>query len=73
MPDRGEVVLIAVAAIPEGGKANRAVIELMSRELGIPKTSISVQSGATSRIKLLQIAGENPGLFDRLTAWVAAL
>jgi len=42
---------IAVSAPPEKGKANKAVIELLSRALGVRKSDVSVVSGETSRDK----------------------
>ena len=42
---------IAVSAAPEKGKANKAVIELLSRALGVRKSDVSVVSGETSRDK----------------------
>ncbi|RED47993.1 DUF167 domain-containing protein [Aestuariispira insulae] len=49
---------IQVTAPPEGGKANAAVIKLLSKALGIGKTSLRVVSGQTDRHKMLHIAGE---------------
>ncbi len=38
-----------VTAVPEKGKANKALIALLSKALKVPKSSISVVSGETSR------------------------
>lgn len=46
---------IKVAAPPEKGKANKRVIELLSKELGIKKQDIRIISGETSNIKILEI------------------
>jgi uncharacterized protein (TIGR00251 family) len=48
---------IRIAAPPEGGKANRQVVELLSKTLRVPKSSIEIVKGETSRIKLLKIEG----------------
>lgn len=45
-----------VTAVPEGGKANRAVIALVSRALGTPPARIELVRGATARDKALKIA-----------------
>lgn len=37
------------------GKATEAVIRLLADHLGVPKSSVAVVSGATSRIKRFQI------------------
>jgi uncharacterized protein (TIGR00251 family) len=39
------------------GKANRAVITLISRILDVPATSVSIQSGATSSQKRVLVTG----------------
>lgn len=57
-------VKVMVTAVAEGGKANAAVFKLLAKAWKLPKTSISLVSGATDRRKLLQIAGDP----DLLTA-----
>ena len=42
-----------VRAVPEKGKANKALIALISKKSGVPKSRISVTSGDTSRLKTL--------------------
>ena len=71
-PD-GEVVLrVRVAARAEGGKANDAVIKLLSRSWRVPKTSVSIVSGGTDRRKRLYTAGDPTDLLDRLEYWLKA-
>jgi uncharacterized protein (TIGR00251 family) len=48
---------IKVAAPPEKGKANEAVMALLAKALGIPPTAISVVKGAASPEKTVQIRG----------------
>lgn len=56
--DDGEAVLrMRVAAVPDKGKANAAVIALIAKALGLPKSAISVVAGETGRLKLLAIVG----------------
>ncbi len=42
-----------VSAPADKGKANQALIELLAREWRIPKTSITLSRGGTSRVKTL--------------------
>jgi uncharacterized protein (TIGR00251 family) len=42
---------IDVTAAPERGKANRAVVELLSEVLGVAKRDVQLVSGATSSSK----------------------
>lgn len=46
---------IYVTAAPEDGKANEAVIKLLSKKLGISKSSFTVTHGHTSRDKTILI------------------
>tara|TARA_R110002124_G_scaffold19608_1_gene78316 strand:+ start:1795 stop:2118 length:324 start_codon:yes stop_codon:yes gene_type:complete len=44
---------LAVTDVPEDGKANKAVIKLLSKSFGIAKSDIEILSGETSRVKKL--------------------
>ncbi len=48
---------LSVTAAPEKGKANAAVIALLSKEIGLPKSCIEIAHGVTSRTKTLRIRG----------------
>lgn len=63
---------VAVTAAPEGGKANAAVIKLLSKQWHVPKSAISVASGATSRNKVLRLTGDPDDLRRRLETWTEA-
>lgn len=47
----------AVAAPPEKGKANEALIKALARMLGVDRRSISVVAGLTNPLKTLRIEG----------------
>jgi uncharacterized protein (TIGR00251 family) len=65
----GQAVLrLRVAAVPDKGKANLAVIVLLARALGLPKSGIELVSGETARLKTLRIAGDAPFLAARIDA-----
>jgi uncharacterized protein YggU (UPF0235/DUF167 family) len=49
--DTSTVLRIRVSAVPDKGKANAAVCILLAKALGVPKSSISVVSGETARMK----------------------
>jgi uncharacterized protein len=46
---------ISVAAAPEKGRANQALVEFLAAEFGVPKAGIKIISGAGARIKLVKI------------------
>lgn len=68
--DGSAVVKVQVTAVPEAGKANAALLKLLAKTWKLPKTSLSVVSGATSRRKVVRIAGEPSDLINRLQTWV---
>jgi uncharacterized protein len=41
--------------VPDKGKANAAVIALLAKTLGLPKSSIAVTAGHTARLKTIRI------------------
>lgn len=58
-----------VTAVPEKGKANKALIALLSKSLRISKSSFEVVSGETSRKKILRIDGEPEDIVGKLSAF----
>ena len=50
-------IKIYVTAAPEKGRANKAVVEMIARRLGVPKRAVSIVSGERSRAKLLEVEG----------------
>ena len=56
-----------VRALPEKGAANAALEKLIANWLNIPKSSITVVSGSTARLKTVRLTGD-PG---RLASAVA--
>lgn len=71
-PD-GPYVQARVRAVPEDGKANTALIELLSKSIGLPKSSLKISAGAASRLKTVHIAGDKTALQRRLTTWLEGL
>ena len=67
--DDGTAVLrVRVKAVPDKGKANAAVVTLLAKALGVPKTAITLAAGETGRFKTLVIAGAPEALAARLKA-----
>ena len=68
----GQTVLTArVTAAPEGGKANAALIRLLSKAWNAPKSTLSIRTGATNRRKVVLVAGCGSTLESRLNNWIA--
>ena len=55
--DEAGSLRVKVRAVPEDGKANKAVITLLAKTLGIRKDQIKLLSGEKSRNKVLSIIG----------------
>jgi uncharacterized protein (TIGR00251 family) len=51
---------VAVHAAPEQGKANKALVEVLSKELGLKKAQIELVHGETSRDKRFLLRGVSP-------------
>src|ERR1700752_2370340 len=60
------VVKVRVRAIAEDGEANRAVMELLAKALGVPKARVRLLSGATSRLKEVVVDVDPRGLGEAL-------
>ena len=55
--EHGGALKIAVNAPPEGGRANKALIELLSDILPVKRSQIELLSGQTSREKRFVVRG----------------
>lgn len=51
-----DMIKVKVTAQPIENKANKALIEFLSKYLKVPKTSISIVKGETSKDKTLHIS-----------------
>ncbi|WP_455482197.1 DUF167 domain-containing protein [Bartonella sp. B35(2025)] len=54
--DGKQYLVICLRAIPEDGKANKALIKFLSKQWKIPSSYISLKSGAASRYKRLHFS-----------------
>ena len=68
--DGKHAIKVTVTAVPEGGKANAAVIKLLAKAWGMPRSAIEVVVGATDRRKVLHVAGHPHDLMHRLGRWL---
>jgi uncharacterized protein YggU (UPF0235/DUF167 family) len=68
--DGGAALKVAVTAAPERGKANTAVVRLLAKAWGVPKSTITVTAGAADRRKTLHVAGEPAALRRKIETWL---
>jgi uncharacterized protein len=59
---------VRVAAAPERGRANDAVLELLAATLAVPRASVALVSGAGSRNKIVELTGLAPDEIERRLA-----
>jgi uncharacterized protein (TIGR00251 family) len=57
----GDALKVKVHAPPEEGKANAELCGFLAKTLGLPKGSIRLGRGASSRSKVLEIVGLSQG------------
>jgi uncharacterized protein (TIGR00251 family) len=63
----GDALKVSVGAPPQGGRANKAVAELLVEILGVKADAVSLVAGDTNRAKRFRIKGlELEDLDDRL-------
>jgi uncharacterized protein len=53
----GEALKLALTAPPVDGKANEACIEFFAKLLKVPRSSVTIATGLTSRNKVIRVAG----------------
>ena len=49
---------VAINAVPEDGKANKALIDFLAKKWKIPKSAIELVSGQSNRLKTIFIKGK---------------
>jgi uncharacterized protein (TIGR00251 family) len=59
---------VRVAAAPERGKANDAVLDLLATTLAVPRANLTLVSGSSSRNKIVELSGLEPDEIERRLA-----
>lgn len=72
LADGRSVLKVRVRAVADGGEANKAVLMLLAKSLGVPKASVKLLSGATSRLKQIAIDGDPARLGETLRQLTSA-
>lgn len=57
---------VEVTAPPIEGKANAAVVKLIAKSLGLPKTAVEIESGEKSKRKRIRVTGATSEDIQRL-------
>jgi|SaaInlStandDraft_7_1057024.scaffolds.fasta_scaffold364047_2 uncharacterized protein len=64
--DGGRVLNVTVTAVPEKGKANAALLKLLAKTWGIPKTALSILAGRKDRRKTVFIETDGAEILSRI-------
>ena len=72
LSDGRSVLKVRVCAIADGGEANKAVLVLLAKSLGVPRAGVKLLSGATSRLKQIAVDGDPARLGEAMRQLVSA-
>ncbi|MBI4825459.1 MAG: YggU family protein [Nitrospirae bacterium] len=53
----GDALKVKLTSAPVDGKANKELIELLAKELGVKKKDVEIMSGETSKNKVVKLIG----------------
>jgi uncharacterized protein (TIGR00251 family) len=63
---------VRVRTVPESGKANAALIDLIAKALDVSRSSVALVSGEKARLKIVAITGDTSALAAKLNSLGAA-
>jgi uncharacterized protein (TIGR00251 family) len=55
--ETGDALRVSLTAPPLEGRANNACVEFIANLLNVPRSSVTIASGETSRNKVIRVAG----------------
>ncbi len=55
--EMGEALKIALTAPPVEGRANQALVDFLAEVLRVPRASVSIAAGQSSRNKVIRVTG----------------
>ena len=61
------ILYVSVSAPPEKGRANEALVALLSEKLGLKKNEIEIVGGETGRLKKIKVKMKESELKEHLT------
>ena len=61
-------LVVRVSARAVGGQATAAALAAVAEALGVRRQAVTLVAGAASRTKIIEVAGADPAVLDRLLA-----
>lgn len=68
----GEALAVRLAAPPEKGRANRALLDFLAGALDLRRSDLELVAGPQSRDKIIRVRGLAPAELQRRLAGLAA-
>jgi uncharacterized protein len=69
--EQAGALLVRVSAQAVGGKATEAALAAVAAAFGVRRAEVTLVTGATSRTKVVEVAGGDPGVLAALLAGTA--
>ncbi|MGC2696720.1 MAG: DUF167 domain-containing protein [Candidatus Angelobacter sp.] len=69
----GDALKLSLTAPPVEGRANQAVIEFFAALFEIPRSSVTIASGETSRNKVVRVTGASKPMAEQRLAEILKL
>jgi hypothetical protein len=64
--EHGGALVVRVSARATGGQATAAALAAVAAAFGVPRSAVTLVAGATSRTKILDIAGTDRAVMEQL-------
>jgi uncharacterized protein (TIGR00251 family) len=58
LSDGRSILRVRVRAVPEDGAANDALVRVVAKAFGRPKSAVSIVAGASQRLKQVRVTGD---------------
>jgi len=68
----GDAVKIAIGEAAQDGKANQAIVRLITKSLGLSASGVEITSGMSARRKRVLLRGEPARLKQKILDWLNA-
>lgn len=63
---KGDALRVRITAVPVEGRANKACIDFLAKELGVSKSQVEIIGGHKSRTKTVKVTGVTAGEIERI-------
>jgi len=63
---KGDALRVRITAVPVEGKANKACMDFLAKELGVSKSQVEIIGGHKSRTKVIRVTGVTKDEIERI-------